>query len=41
MGDIFQCALVTISVFIVLLVLDVVTNAVIIAVKYLYSIHNA
>ncbi len=30
-GDIFQCALATISVFIVLLVLDVVTNAVIIA----------
>lgn len=30
-GDIFQCALATIAVFIVLLVFDVVTNAVIIA----------
>ena len=30
-GDIFQCALATISVFIVMLVLDVVTKAVIIA----------
>ena len=43
-GDIFQCALATISVFIVMMVLDVVTKAVIIAafgIKYLYSIHNA